>query len=281
MMPDLDRAAIRADLYAHPAAAAVLIEALALLGDGVPAAAVESAAREAGMPAGPLWILDALSLEVVDHALHDELHALEHARDHEHHHDHGCGHDHHHESHSQAPQQAHEHHEHGHAHAPDHGHGHGHDHHHAHTHAKPAHRHTHSVKSRRMPESAVYVLEKMAHGYRRLGHAAGSGFYDYSSEPPQLWSGLKTFERRGRHLESVDIRDRLLHAGLIAAIGASAGTAPGAVPAVFGGQVPGDAAQARALLQSRGEAAVVARMRELASRFGPRFDPPAPIADIA
>jgi 3-hydroxyacyl-CoA dehydrogenase/enoyl-CoA hydratase/3-hydroxybutyryl-CoA epimerase len=132
-----------------------------------------------------------------------------------------------------------------------------------------------------MPESAVYVLEKMAHGYRRLGRVAGSGFYDYSSEPPQLWSGLKTFERRGRHLESADIRDRLLHAGLIAAIGASAGTAPGSVPAVFGGQVPGDAAQARALLQSRGETAVVARMRELASRFGPRFAPPAQIAGIA
>jgi hypothetical protein len=263
---------VDADLYAHPAAAAVLVEALTLLGDGVPATAVESAALEAGMPAGPLWVLDALSLEVVDHALHDELHALEHAHDPEHRHGHACGHD-------QHGAHAHDRHEphdgHGHAHGHAHGHGHGHE------SAKPAHRHTHAVKSRRMPESAVYVLEKMAHGYRRLGRAGGGGFYDYASEPPQLWSGLKTFERRGRHLASADIRDRLLHAGLIAAIGASAGTAAGQVPAIFGGQVPGDAAQARALLQSRGQAACVARMRELASRFGPRFEPPASIAGIA
>ena len=29
-----------------------------------------------------------------------------------------------------------------------------------------------------MPESAVYVMEKMAHGFRRLGRDAGAGFYE-------------------------------------------------------------------------------------------------------
>jgi 3-hydroxyacyl-CoA dehydrogenase/enoyl-CoA hydratase/3-hydroxybutyryl-CoA epimerase len=127
-----------------------------------------------------------------------------------------------------------------------------------------------------MPESAVYALEKMAHGFRRLGRSAGGGFYDYSSDPPQLWSGLKTFERRGRKLESVDVRDRLILAGAIAAIGASAGTTPGSVPAVFGGRIPGDAAQARAMVAATGgEAAFVARANDLTARFGPRFQPPA------
>ncbi len=132
-----------------------------------------------------------------------------------------------------------------------------------------------------MPESAVYVLEKMAHGYKRMGRSSGSGFYDYSSDPPALWSGLKTFERRGRQLDPADIRDRLIHAAAIAAIGASAGTTPGPVAAVFGPGIPGDSAQARAQLQASGEAAFVARARELASRFGPRFEPPASVSGAA
>ena len=173
-------------------------------------------------------------------------------------------------------------HEHGHAPKHDHGHSHSddtaHTHRHAHSDPKPAQRHVHAVKSRRIPESAVYALEKMAHGFRRLGRAAGGGFYDYSSDPPQLWSGLKTFERRGRKVEPADVRDRLILAGAIAAIGASAGTTPGSVPAVFGGQIPGDAAQARALLAAAGgEAAFAARASDLATRFGPRFQAPASI----
>jgi 3-hydroxyacyl-CoA dehydrogenase len=32
----------------------------------------------------------------------------------------------------------------------------------------------------------------------RRGQKTGAGFYDYGSDTPQLWSGLKTFERRSR-----------------------------------------------------------------------------------
>jgi ABC-type nickel/cobalt efflux system permease component RcnA len=89
-----DPAGVGADLYAHPVASALLIEALTLVGDGVSAATVEAAAEAADLRWGPLRILDAMSLEVVDHALHDELHALEHGHDHDHDHDHGHGHGH-------------------------------------------------------------------------------------------------------------------------------------------------------------------------------------------
>jgi hypothetical protein len=288
-----DPAGVGADLYAHPVASALLIEALTLVGDGVSAATVEAAAEAADLRWGPLRILDAMSLEVVDHALHDELHALEHGHDHDH--DHGHGHDHAHD-HGHDHDHGHGHgHAHGHAHAHDHAHGHshdhGHDHGHAHGHdhahapapapAKPAHRHTHSVKSRRMPESAVYVLEKMAHGYKRMGRAAGGGFYDYAAEPPQLWSGLRTFERRSRQLELAEVRDRLVHAATLAALAATPGTAAGPVASAFGAAVPGDAEQARALLRTLGESAFVARSRELAMRFGPRFEPPATLSGAA
>ena len=43
-----------------------------------------------------------------------------------------------------------------------------------------------------MTEEAIYVLEKMAHGFNRMGRQAGRGFYDYEEgEPPELgyWLG--------------------------------------------------------------------------------------------
>jgi hypothetical protein len=302
-----------ADLYAHPVTAALLNEALALLGDGNAAASVEAAAVEAGMVAGPLALLDAMSLEVVDHALHAELHALEHGHGdgHGHSHGHDHGHDHapahghdqaqaphaHDHSHGHARDHSHDHvhsHDHSHGHEHDHAHGHehthGHDHAHEHTHphgpapapaANPAadrHRHQHAAKSRRMPESAVYVLEKMAHGYKRLGRAAGAGFYDYGSQPPALWSGLKTFERRSRQLAPELVGARLLDAATLAALRVAPGHLDPGLAAALGPSVPLDAAQARARIAQIGAQAFAARCRALAGRFGPRFEPPGDLA---
>ena len=283
-------------LFAHPAAEALLVEALALVGDGVPAADVESAALAAGLSHAPLAVLDAMSLEVVDHALHDELHALEHghahahakghggdadlghSNDHGHRHDHGHQHDHDH-PHDHDHSHAHAHDsgrsgEAGHGHAHDHGHSHAHSHDPGHSHdpappAKAAPTHRHAVKSRRMPESAVYVVEKMAHGYKRGGTATGGGFYDASQDPPRLWSGLKSFERRGKGLPAADIADRLTHAAVLAVLAApSVPQAP--IATVFGPRVPADAAAATALATADG---FLERSRALAARFGPRFEP--------
>ncbi|NCW81923.1 MAG: hypothetical protein EBV68_08630 [Betaproteobacteria bacterium] len=154
-------------------------EGMALLGEGVSAARIENIAMQFGMPVGPLAVLDEVSLKLADDVLHQELDALAHAHSHphDHDHDHEHGHDHDHD------------HEHGHGHDHEHGHGHGHDHDHEHAHGHDhqhahghdhKHHHAHKVKSKRMAESAVYVLEKMAHGFKRLGRAAGAGFYESS-----------------------------------------------------------------------------------------------------
>lgn len=318
-------------LYAHPVAAALLNEALALLGDGTPADAIEAAAAAAGMPTGLLLLLDAVSLEVVDHALHDELHALEHEHEHDadhgHAHENGGKHDHgQHAGHGAGHDRAHGHgtshaehdHDHGHAHSHgqaghvcddpthdhshDHGHGHAlageaeHAHAHGHTHAhgrvpEPvavalpmpatkahAHTHSHKAKSRQMTEAAVYVVEKMAHGYRRLGRTAGAGFYDYGSDTPQLWSGLKTFERRSRKVPPDDIRDRLVFAATLRALTLTPATDTAGIAAVaehLGPQVPLDANAARRLPQLAEVARFAARARALAASYGPRFEPPA------
>jgi 3-hydroxyacyl-CoA dehydrogenase len=66
------------------------------------------------------------------------------------------------------------------------------------------------VVSVRFPEAAVYVIEKMAHGFRRGGRAAGGGLYDYpAGAEPQLWSGLKVFERGAREVDDGSLAERL------------------------------------------------------------------------
>ncbi len=262
-----------ARLYSHPAAAAVLNEAMALLGDGIAASAIESAALDAAMPSGVLAIIDSVSLEVIDHQLHESMHAHEHKPAHDHA-DHS-GHEHQHED---AHQHAHAHdhqHDHGHDHSGKHNHSHdhaaAHDHSSDHAHTKPAHSDKHD--SSRLTESAVYVLEKMAHGYSRLGKAAGAGFYDYSDTLPQIWSGLKTFERRNRGIPTQDIADRLTHAAMLAALTTDDATDREMIAASFGPKIAASATQALDMLPAADRHRFIDRCRELAARYGPRFEP--------
>ncbi|MGB7183454.1 MAG: 3-hydroxyacyl-CoA dehydrogenase NAD-binding domain-containing protein, partial [Burkholderiaceae bacterium] len=185
---------------------AYLFEAMALLGEAISADRIESTALELGMRAGPFAELDRVSLKLIDHILHAELHELAHraskhdSHDHEHH-----GH----EQHSHESHDADDHHQ-----AHPHDHGHGHD---GHSHDHQEHTHAHGVKSELMPESAVYVMEKMAHGFNRLGREAGAGFYDYDYEddPPELWEGLSAFARGSHKADPGDCADRLLMAPTI------------------------------------------------------------------
>ncbi len=260
-----------AHLYSQPAAAAVLNEAMALLGDGIAAAAIESGALDAAMPSGVLAIIDAVSLEVIDHKLHDALHALAHPQTHDH-----SGHSAHQHEHGHENEHKHDHQsQHGDGHNHDHGHGHGHhdkhEHSHDHVHAKPTHSDKHDAA--RLTESAVYVLEKMAHGYSRLGKAAGAGFYDYNETPPQLWSGLKTFERRNRGIPGADITDRLTHAAMLAALTIDDSADSELMAASFGPNIASSSAQVLEMLPEADRHRFIDRCRELASRYGPRFEP--------
>lgn len=272
------------NVYQHSVVAAVMNEALALLGDGVPAQSIEEASLALGMPTGVLAALDTLSLEVVDLALHAALDAQAHAH-HDHQHEHGHGHEHGHE--------------HGHASHSDHAHHHDHDEHraHAHTcapgcthdHGHGAHAHTsddhphhhedHHEQSRAhtpqtlpapMTESAIYVMEKMAHGFKRMGKAAARGFYDYDFDTPQLWSGLKTFERRGKALEAQEIGDRLMYAATLSALGSQSAHHPQA-DSVLGAKIPTTAQQAKDWINAIGADQFKARCTDFSQRFGARF----------
>ena len=113
----------------------------------------------------------------------------------------------------------------------------------------------------------------MAHGYSRLGRAAGAGFYDYNETPPQLWSGLKTFERRNRGIPGADITDRLTHAAMLAALTIDHSTDSELMAASFGPGIASSSAQVLEMLPEADRHRFIDRCRELASRYGPRFEP--------
>lgn len=125
-----------------------------------------------------------------------------------------------------------------------------------------------------MTESAVYVMEKMAHGFKRMGKAAERGFYDYDFDPPQLWSGLKTFERRGKALEVTDISERLLIAAALSAL-RMRGAPDLQVASILGARIPANATQAQAWVDSIGLRQFATRCEGLSQRFGSRFNAPA------
>jgi 3-hydroxyacyl-CoA dehydrogenase/enoyl-CoA hydratase/3-hydroxybutyryl-CoA epimerase len=130
-----------------------------------------------------------------------------------------------------------------------------------------------------MPESAVYVIEKMAHGFRRKGRATGAGFYDYEDgRAPALWSGLSVFARGRRDsLSEETITQRLmLIQSLMALRRAAAGSGRAAdidreacdawgYPAHLKGPI----AQAVQV----GQPAFDLACQALADRFGERFKP--------
>ena len=277
-------------------------EGMALVGEGMPAAMVENAGVQIGMPVGPLAVLDEVSLKLADDVLHQELADLEReaagghgtAHDHDHGHDHAHAHDHGHDGHGHAHD--HDGHGHGDGHAHAHEHAHDHDHGHAaapaaapakaHGHAHAGH--AHSVKSRRMPESAVYVLEKMAHGYRRMGRAHGAGFYDYPDDgsPKSLWSGLKTFQRGGKPIPLEDAKDRMLYIQALETVrcldeGVLESTRDANIGAIFGWGFPAWTGGTAQFVNHVGLSRFVERADELAARYGERFTPPASLRDKA
>ncbi len=264
-------------------------EGLALVGEGVPAALVENMGQQIGMPVGPLAVLDEVSLKLADDILHQELADLEAQlrakpqpivlnlkRQQTPEKAHGHDKDDHEHLHSQEHKHDHAHHDHAHDYSHDHSHDHGHSHDHDHAHDHRPHKH--NVKSKRMPEPAVYVLEKMSHGYKRMGKADGAGFYEYTEQGKTLWSGLKTFERGGKAIAPSDIKDRLLYAQVIETcrcIGENLLSIRDAnIGSIFGWGFPGYTGGTVQFVNHVGAAQFVARADQLATLYGERFTPP-------
>jgi len=133
----------------------------------------------------------------------------------------------------------------------------------------------------------VYVLEKMAHGFKRMGRAYGGGFYDYPQDGEKsLWSGLEVFERGGRAIAFEDVKDRMLYAQAIETVrclqeGVLTSTRDANIGSIFGWGFPAYTGGTAQFVNHVGVQAFVDRSRELAQRYGERFTPPALLIQLA
>jgi len=115
----------------------------------------------------------------------------------------------------------------------------------------------------------------------RVGRKAGKGFYDWTDDGKQLWPELtELYPVAAQQPEQRELIDRLIFAQANEAArcveeGVLRSVADANIGSIFGwGFAPfhGGVLQ---FINAIGAAAFVARARELAARFGPRFEPAA------
>ncbi|MFN8896771.1 MAG: 3-hydroxyacyl-CoA dehydrogenase family protein, partial [Pseudomonadota bacterium] len=121
----------------------------------------------------------------------------------------------------------------------------------------------------------------------RVGKKAGRGFYDHGDEGRQLWPGLTTlYPVDAQQPAQRELIDRMMFAQANEAArcheeGVLRSVADANVGSIFGwGFAPfhGGALQ---FIDAMGAAAFVARARELAAAYGPRFEPAAVVVQMA
>jgi 3-hydroxyacyl-CoA dehydrogenase / enoyl-CoA hydratase / 3-hydroxybutyryl-CoA epimerase len=131
------------------------------------------------------------------------------------------------------------------------------------------------------------VIETMLDGGRG-GRVAGAGFYDYADgKRTGLWPGLReAFGGDNRDVPFEDLVERLLVVEAIEAVkcveeGVIESTADANVGSILGIGFPGWTGGVLQYIQGYpgGQAAFVTRARQLADRYGDRFQPPASLVE--
>ena len=133
---------------------------------------------------------------------------------------------------------------------------------------------------------AEHLIYRMVNEFKRLGRAAGGGFYDWTGGKKILWQGLKEFERRDMVLPLGDVKDRMLYIqaleavkildeGIIETVGeANVGSILGiGFPRWTGGVIQ--------FINTVGVNEFIRRAQELAEHYGERFNPPQSLKDMA
>ncbi len=196
-------------------------EALAMLGEGVPAATIEQAGAQAGYPAAPLQLSDELNLELMQKIAGETRKAAE------------------------------------------------------------------AAGETYVPHPAEVVVNKMIE-IGRPSRLKGAGFYEYvDGKRVGLWSGLsETFNSGSTDIPLQDAIDRMLFAEALETQkcldeGVLTSTADANIGSIMGiGFPPYTGGSAQYIVgyegaHGVGKAAFVARAKELAARYGDRFNPPA------
>ncbi|MCP9975993.1 3-hydroxyacyl-CoA dehydrogenase NAD-binding domain-containing protein [Streptomyces somaliensis] len=138
---------------------------------------------------------------------------------------------------------------------------------------------------------AEAVLDRMVEEFGRPGRSGGAGFYEYDGEGrrTRLWPGLREhFTRPGAAVPFEDMKERMLFSQTLESVrcleeGVLTSVADANIGSLLGIGFP---AWTGGVLQyangyEGGLPGFVARARELAERYGERFDPPATLVERA
>ncbi|MGZ4472316.1 MAG: 3-hydroxyacyl-CoA dehydrogenase family protein, partial [Nocardioidaceae bacterium] len=148
-----------------------------------------------------------------------------------------------------------------------------------------------AAEGKTLPEQAgAGTIARMVDEFGRKGKAAGAGFYEYPADGKKhLWPGLREhFTKPGVEIPLRDIQERYLfdmalETARCFAEGVIESSAAANIGSIFGIGFPplyGGTVQYMVGYDG-GLAGFVGRARELAASYGPRFEPPAYLVDLA
>ncbi|MBS0659467.1 MAG: enoyl-CoA hydratase/isomerase family protein [Verrucomicrobia bacterium] len=130
------------------------------------------------------------------------------------------------------------------------------------------------------PSVADPVRERMVGEFRRLGRAAGGGFYEYPAEgEKRLWPGLSVWRRGDVNPSERELIDRFLFVQALDTVRCLEervleSVRDANIGSIFGIGFPAWTGGAVQFLNQYGLPAALARAEELAARHGERFAPP-------
>ncbi|RME56331.1 MAG: 3-hydroxyacyl-CoA dehydrogenase, partial [Deltaproteobacteria bacterium] len=129
------------------------------------------------------------------------------------------------------------------------------------------------------------VLDRMIE-LGRLGRAHGGGFYDYPEGGKRLWPGLLEHFPRRKDVDLPEMIDRILFVQAVETVRAMEenvlrSVADANIGSIFGWGFPPFHGGVLQFIDAYGTRAFVARARELAHRYGPRFEPPSRLLAMA
>ncbi|GAB3841016.1 3-hydroxyacyl-CoA dehydrogenase NAD-binding domain-containing protein [Dactylosporangium cerinum] len=140
------------------------------------------------------------------------------------------------------------------------------------------------------PHPADAVIDRMIDEFGRPGRSGGAGFYEYADgRRTRLWPGLREhFARDGVRPPLIDLQERMLFAEALESVrcldeGVLTCVADANIGSILGIGFPGWTGGVLQYVNqyTGGLPGFIARARELATRYGPRFDPPQLLLDKA
>ena len=130
------------------------------------------------------------------------------------------------------------------------------------------------------------MLADMLDNHDRHGRATGKGFYDYSDSGKSIWPGLSKWRRDDARISDREIQDRILFRPVLESLrcleeGVLRSAADGNIGSIMGIGAPVHTGGYIQYVNTYGLDRFIIRCEELASKYGPRFQPPASLRKSA